>query len=71
MALIEQFFQSSRRTSATRPLRLTTFLSLWRSRRALARLDARALEDIAVTDIAADVEAKRAFWDVPQSWRDQ
>lgn len=43
-------------------------LQLWRSRRALARLDARMLEDIGVSADAAATEAARAPWDVPAYW---
>jgi len=43
-------------------------IQLWRSRRALARLDARMLEDIGVSAEAAAAEASRAPWDVPAYW---
>ena len=44
-------------------------LAVWRSRRALARLDARALEDIGVTAAQAQAEACLTIWDVPANWR--
>ncbi len=44
-------------------------LSIWRSRRALAHLDARALKDIGLTREAADREAKKMIWDVPANWK--
>jgi uncharacterized protein YjiS (DUF1127 family) len=47
-----------------------SLLSLWRSRRALAQLDARALEDIGVTAKEAHDEATRPVWDVPATWKD-
>ncbi|WP_300032209.1 DUF1127 domain-containing protein [uncultured Roseobacter sp.] len=48
---------------------LRTRLGLWRSRRALARLDARALADIGVSPEEARREASLTVWDVPQSWK--
>ncbi|MEL6465023.1 MAG: DUF1127 domain-containing protein [Pseudomonadota bacterium] len=47
-----------------------TFFAVWKSRRALARLDARALEDIGVTAQRAAREASKPIWDVPATWRD-
>jgi len=44
-------------------------ISLSRSRRALAKLDTDALNDIGVDLRSAQVEAKRTAWDVPQNWR--
>ena len=43
-------------------------LALFRSRRALASLDARLLSDIGLTAEAAAHEAARPFWDVPPHW---
>lgn len=40
----------------------------WRSRRALARLDDRALADIGLTRRAALIEANRPVWSVPAVW---
>ena len=45
-------------------------IALWRQRRALARLDDRALADIGVTRAEALAEAARPVWDVPATWRD-
>lgn len=48
--------------------RRMTFLdviSLYRQRRALARLDDHALDDIGVTRDVAEKEARRPFWDFP------
>lgn len=39
-------------------------LDLYRQRRALARLDDHALDDIGVTREEADAEARRPFWDI-------
>ena len=48
---------------------LTTLLSVWRSRRALAQLDAHALADIGISAKRAHVEASKPIWDVPATWR--
>lgn len=58
----------------TRPRRvfrlpLAHWGAVWRSRRALARLDAHLLRDIGVSDFHAAQEAKRALWDAPTPWR--
>ncbi|WP_299964246.1 hypothetical protein [uncultured Roseobacter sp.] len=45
-----------------------TYLTLYRSRQTLARLDARALEDIGICSEAAQAEARRPAWDVPDTW---
>ncbi|MFC3615449.1 DUF1127 domain-containing protein [Lutimaribacter marinistellae] len=50
--------------------RIARFLSVWRQRRALERLDDAALEDIGVSREAAEAEAARPFWDAPDTWRD-
>ncbi len=44
-------------------------LSLCRQRRTLARLDARALEDIGITREQAEAEAARPLWDAPEFWQ--
>jgi len=56
------------RPSAGR-LSLRHVLDVWRSRRALARLDARALADIGVSAKSAHSEASKPIWDVPGTWR--
>ena len=48
---------------------LVAYLELWRQRRALADLDAHQLRDIGLTQEAADREAARPIWDVPEYWR--
>ena len=57
---------SSRSTS--RAAAALNAIQLWRSRRALARLDARMLEDLGVSAEAAAAEASRSPWDVPAYW---
>lgn len=47
---------------------LATALSIWRERRALARLDATGLDDIGRTAREADIEARRPVWDAPNRW---
>ena len=42
--------------------------ALWRSRRALARLDAHMLKDIGLTPEQARYEAELPVWDVPANW---
>lgn len=54
----------SRRTRPT----LTQRLNVWRSRRALARLDSRALRDVGLTRDDVQREANKVIWDVPASW---
>lgn len=49
---------------------LGTLLSVWKSRRALARLDARALDDIGIDARHAARESAKPIWDVPATWRD-
>ncbi|WP_291728686.1 DUF1127 domain-containing protein [Leisingera sp. F5] len=59
-------------SAAKPPLSLTARLQLhvsaWRQRRQLAKLDARALDDIGVTRAEADAEARRGFWSAPDHW---
>ncbi len=71
MAFIESLARP--RVSRPRPVlkALVTRLALWRSRRDLARLDARALDDIGITPEAAEREARLGIWDVPQTWHDR
>ena len=42
--------------------------ALARQRRQLAKLDANALRDIGLSKRAAEDEAKRPLWDVPDHW---
>lgn len=39
-------------------------MAIYRQRRALARLDDRALADIGLTRAEADAEARRPIWDI-------
>lgn len=48
---------------------LRRLLSLWSERRALADLSDDALADIGLSRGDADVEARRAPWDVPEGRR--
>lgn len=50
-------------------LKLAQRLAVWKSRRSLAQLDARALEDIGITADKAAEEARLGLWDVPANWR--
>lgn len=52
-----------------RPRSLIDLLLLRRQRRRLAALDDHMLEDIGVTRDAAETEARRTLWDVPNHWR--
>lgn len=55
--------------TAKRSLRLSTVITLARSRRALAGLDKAALRDVGLTQSEARLEARRPFWDLPRAWR--
>lgn len=50
--------------------RVLGLLALRRSRIALARLDLRLLDDVALTPRQQQQEAARRLWDAPDSWRD-
>ncbi|MEO0670109.1 MAG: DUF1127 domain-containing protein [Pseudomonadota bacterium] len=70
MALIDLTTRSRPAAAPARPLvSLITLYDVWRSRRALARLDAAGLEDIGLTRDRADNEAAKPVWDVPATWR--
>ncbi|MEM7599291.1 MAG: DUF1127 domain-containing protein [Pseudomonadota bacterium] len=62
------YHRSTRATPKARQFSILDFLSLYRQRRALARLDDRALDDIGVTRAEAEKEAKSGFWNVPDHW---
>lgn len=65
-------FTSARRCHPAPVSRLsvvTRLATLWRQRRALARLDDRALDDIGVNRAQAEAEARRPVWDAPDFWR--
>ena len=48
--------------------RLLLAHAAWRQRRALARLDDAALQDIGISRAEALTEASRPAWDVPGHW---
>lgn len=56
------------RIAANIVARLRLALVVRAQRRALARADARLLNDIGLTRDQADAEAKRPLWDVPSNW---
>ena len=58
-----------RHSGVVRTLRLASLFDLWRSRRALARLDEDALKDVGLTKNDAKSESQRPVWDVPENWR--
>ncbi|MEM9853419.1 MAG: hypothetical protein AAF841_03095 [Pseudomonadota bacterium] len=47
---------------------LAHVIAVAKSRRALAKLDARSLEDVGLSAKVAHDEAGRAFWDVQTNW---
>ncbi len=47
---------------------LARLYDVWRSRRALERLDSRQLDDIGLSITEARHEAEKPLWDVPQNW---
>ncbi|MBW4707524.1 hypothetical protein KX928_06975 [Roseobacter sp. YSTF-M11] len=69
MALIDHFTLSWPKTPGTRFVGFGALLKLWRSRKALAKLDKHQLDDIAVTPEAAEREAHKPVWDVPNTWK--
>ncbi|WP_147103442.1 DUF1127 domain-containing protein [Tateyamaria sp. syn59] len=70
MALTDITTRSTTLTAAARhPFSLRTLLSVWKSRRALAQLDDRALDDIGVNARQAARESAKPIWDVPATWR--
>lgn len=68
MAYISHTHHVHRAAQSRRPS-LLGLLALWRSRRALARLDARALDDIGLSPREAATEAAKPIWDVPSYWQ--
>ncbi len=48
--------------------RILDLLSLARQRRALARLDDDALNDIGISRKDAQAESERPIWDAPDCW---
>lgn len=57
----------ARRASLLRGL--TMLFAVRRQRKALNALDDKALEDIGLTRPEAEAEARRRFWDAPETWR--
>ena len=68
------YLSEHRTRLALRPLslarKLRAVLVLRRQRRTLARLDETVLRDIGISRKAAQAEARRPFWDVPDTWRE-
>ena len=63
---------ADRSTRFARPARrvsMASLLVLWRQRRQLQALDARALDDMGLSVADVRAEARRAIWDVPANWR--
>ncbi|WP_372574252.1 DUF1127 domain-containing protein [Ruegeria jejuensis] len=48
---------------------LTHAWAVRRDRQKLLRLDDAALKDIGITRSEALAEARRSFWDAPETWR--
>lgn len=59
----------ARRRRPTLITRMLHLMAIARSRRQLARLDARLLADIGLTRAAAEAEATRPAWNPPGHWR--
>ncbi|MEO1103884.1 MAG: DUF1127 domain-containing protein [Devosia sp.] len=49
--------------------RILLWMTLWRERRALQKLDPRLMADVGIDPVAAHLEADRPFWDVPDTRR--
>lgn len=63
-------------TLVSRPLfagsgffQLRAMAEVYRSRRALAQLDASALRDVGISTSQANAETARPLWDIPANWR--
>ncbi|WP_085310194.1 DUF1127 domain-containing protein [Planktotalea arctica] len=57
------------RSNANLLERAHRFITLAKTRRALAQLDLRMLDDIGLCTREAQLEAARPFWDAPAFWR--
>ncbi len=57
--------QRGRHPISTRRVSFLDVMALYRQRRALARLDDDALDDLGITREEADAESRRPFWDLP------
>ncbi len=65
--LSDSRLQTSRSTQ--RRISLRDLIALRHERRSLRQLDDIALRDIGLTREAAETEARRWFWDIPQDRR--
>ena len=71
MALLDFSARSRPAVAPARPrLTIVKLIDVWRSRRALARLDADRLTDLGLSADRAAREAAKPVWDVPATWRD-
>ncbi len=73
MALTATLSRLQARPARSTPTRgvidtLLAFGALHRQRRALARLDDRALADLGLSRYEARRESRRPFWDAPHNW---
>lgn len=69
MALSERLSTFGReRGRKTLVSRAFLYLSIWRERNALSKLDPHLLEDIGVTEAQAKSESTRPVWDAPSRW---
>ncbi len=64
MAFLSNTHPTSRHAPFTQ-ISVMDMLSVYRQRRALAKLDARVLDDLGITREEADLESRRPFWDLP------
>lgn len=71
MANVETYAATCSQAPRTLTSTLRLRLDLWRTRRALARLDAHLLKDIGKTAQQARHEADLTVWDVPANWSDR
>ncbi|MCH2078800.1 MAG: DUF1127 domain-containing protein [Rhodobacteraceae bacterium] len=63
------FTRPARHSSASDIVaRVSHWLNVARSRRALAALDAMQLADLGISATEAHDEASRPFWDAPSHW---
>lgn len=74
MSMIQNVHSTARRTHTSRVpggivAWLKSALAVQRTRRELSRLDARALEDVGLTQSDVQRELNRPFWDVPGHWK--
>ncbi len=65
--VISRHFAHSRRLGMFAVI--SAAFATWRQRRALARLDGTALNDLGLSAAEVAAEIARPIWDVPQNWR--